>query len=237
MKNIRVVRIDATVHSKVANYYDIRGFPTVKFIRGTQIISYESERSKSAVMNFLKRVNGPAIRWITSIDQFEQTRDEHDVFFLLLSNNDDDPLMKEYMDIVNRYLSQAYFYATNSSIIQEKYFPEYSSGVFAIKTDGIFPSKSDNSSLEEFILQEKVATYPQVAAGNMYDLILTKRIIIIYGFNEQQKRFEYPKSIKYSTFFFFLVMNSNLRSIIMSFNIPQHFTIVFNSPGRTISNY
>ena len=155
MKNIRVVRIDATVHSKVANYYDIRGFPTVKFIRGTQIISYESERSKSAVMNFLKRVNGPAIRWITSIDQFEQTRDEHDVFFLLLSNNDDDPLMKEYMDIVNRYLSQAYFYATNSSIIQEKYFPEYPSGVFAIKTDGIFPSKSDNSSLEEFILQRK----------------------------------------------------------------------------------
>lgn len=221
LKNIRVVRIDATVHSNVANYYDIRGFPTVKFIRGTQIISYENERSKSAVLNFLKRVNGPAIRWITSIDQFEQIRGEHEVFFLLLTTptNEDDSVMKEYMDIVNRYLSQAYFYATNSSVIQEKYFPEYSSGVFAIKTDGIFPSKSNNSSLEEFILQEKVATFPQVAAGNMYDLILTKRIIIIYGFSEQQKRYEFPKSIKHFTFIF----RSELKSQIYNY-VLQHST-------------
>ncbi len=190
MKDIRIVRIDATVHSNVANYYDIRGFPTVKFIRGSQIISYDNERSKSAVLNFLKRVNGPTIRWISSIDEFDEARREHDVFFLLLTTNEDDLLVKDYTDIVNRYLSQAYFYATNSSIIQEIYFSEYSSGVFAIKSDGFYSYTSNNSSLEEFILQEKVITFPQVSAGNMYDLILTKKIIIIYGFNEQNERFE-----------------------------------------------
>ncbi len=190
MKDIRIVRIDATVHSSVANYYDIRGFPTVKFIRGSQIISYENERSKSAVLKFLKRVNGPSIRWISSIDKFDEIRREHEVFFLLLTTNEDDPLIKEYTDIINQYLSQAYFYATNSSIIQETYFSEYTSGVFAIKTDGFYSYRSDNSTLEEFILQEKVTTFPQVSAGNMYDLILTKKIIIIYGFNEQQDRLE-----------------------------------------------
>jgi thioredoxin domain-containing protein 10 len=194
LQNIRVVRIDATVHSDVANYYDIRGFPTIKFIRGSQIFSYENERSKSAVINFLKRVNGPSIRWITSIDQFKELNHEHDVFFLLLTTtttpNEDNPLIKEYEDVVTRYISQAYFYATNTSIIQETFFSEYESEIFAIKKDGFYLYKPDNSSLEEFILREKVATFPQVAAGNMYDLILTKKIIIIYGFDEQQKRLD-----------------------------------------------
>ena len=190
MKNIQVVRLDATVHSNVANYFDIGGYPTVKFIRGAQIISYENARTKSAVLNFLKRVNGPAIRWIDSIDQYEQIRREHDVFFLLLlllpSIDDHDRLIKEYSESVHRHLSQAYFYATNSSIVHQQYLSKYSSGVLAIKTDGIFPMQSSNSTLDEFILQEKVITFPQVAAGNMYDLILTKKILIIYGFNEKQ---------------------------------------------------
>jgi len=191
LKNIRIVRIDATVYSDVANYYDIRGFPTLKFIRGSQIVSYENERSKSAILNFLKRVNGPSLRWITSIDEFNELRDKHDVFFLfLITTDEDDQLIKEYQDIVNRYLSQAYFYATNESIIQETYFSEYHSQIFAIKNDGFYsyiPNNLNNNSLEEFILKEKVSTFPQVAAGNFYDLILTKKILIIYGFNEEQK--------------------------------------------------
>ena len=212
LKNIRVGRLDATVHSNVANYFDIRGYPSVKFIRGTQIISYENQRSKSAVLNFLKRVNGPAIRWIDSIDQYEQIRGEREVFFLLLSIDSSDVyerLIKEYSDVVNRYLSQAYFYATNSSIIHQKYLSEYSSGVLAIKTDGIFPWKSNNDSLDDFILQEKVATFPQVAAGNMYDLILTKKILVIYGFNgKQQTRFVSHSPIKsHSRFSFLLASN------------------------------
>jgi len=203
LKNIRVVRIDATVYSDITNYYDVRGFPTVKFIRGSQIFTYENERSKSAVINFLKRVNGPSLRWITSIDKFNELRREHEVFFLLLTTttaDEDDQLIKEYQDVVNQYLSQAYFYATNESIIRQTYFSEYQSDnqsqIFAVKNEGFYlykPNHFNNHSLEEFILKEKVITFPQVAAGNIYDLILTKKIIIIFGFNEQQNRLENVK--------------------------------------------
>ncbi|CAF4624021.1 unnamed protein product [Rotaria sp. Silwood1] len=194
LKNIRIVRLDATVYSDVANYYDIRGYPTVKFIRGSQIIPYENERSKSAVLSFLKRVNGPSLRWISSIDQFNEIRNEHEVFFLLVTTtttNEDDQLIKEYNEIINQYISQAYFYATNVSIIQETFFSKYESDdesqIFAIKKEEFYLYKPDDykNSLEEFILKEKIPTFLQVSAGNIYDLILTKKIIVIYGFNEQ----------------------------------------------------
>ncbi|CAF3313052.1 unnamed protein product [Rotaria socialis] len=192
-KNIRIVRIDATIYSDAANHYDIRGFPTVKFIRGSQIISYENERTKSAVLKFLKRVNGPSLRWISSVDKFNEIRNEHDVFFLLVTTtmvSEDDQLVKEYNNIINRYLSQAYFYATNESIVQETFFSNYKSDdesqIFAVKNEGVYLYKPDdyNNSIEDFIVKEKVATFPQVAAGNMYDLVLTKKIIVIYGFDE-----------------------------------------------------
>jgi thioredoxin domain-containing protein 10 len=195
-KNIRIVRIDATVYTDVANRYDVRGYPTIKFIRGAQIFSYENERSKPAVLEFLRRVNGPALRWIPSIGKFNEIRREHEVFFFFVTTNYDDEndsLFNQYKDLVNRYLSQTYFYATNASIIQQTYFSKYKtdakSQIFAIKNEGFYFYKPEdyNNNLEQFIIKEKVATFPQVASGNIHDLIVMKKIIIIYGFKEQQE--------------------------------------------------
>ena len=197
-KNIRIARIDATVYTDVANRYDVRGYPTIKFIRGSQIFSYDNERSKTAVLEFLRRVNGPALRWIPSIGKFNEIRREHDVFFLFVTVQHDedainDPLFKEYQDIVHRFLSQTYFYATNVSMIQQTYFSKYQSDaksqIFAIKSEGFYLYQPEDyqNNLEAFVMKEKVATFPQVASGNIHDLIVTKRTVIIYGFKDQQE--------------------------------------------------
>lgn len=195
MKNIRIVRIDATVYTDVASRYDVRGYPTIKFIRGSQIFSYDNERSKTAVMEFLRRVNGPALRWIPSIGRFNEIRREHDVFFLYVTMNfnENDELFQQYKELVNRYLSQTYFYATNTSIIHQTYFAKYPteahSQIFAIKNEGFYLYKPEiyDDNLEQFLIKEKVATFPQVASGNIHDLIVTKKLVIIYAFKDQQE--------------------------------------------------
>ena len=142
--------------------------------------------------------NGPALRWIPSIGKFNDMRREHDVFFLFVTvqhdvDTADDPLFKQYQDIVQRFMSQTYFYATNVSMIQQTYFSKYKSDeksqIFAIKSEGFYLYQPDEyeNNLEQFVIKEKVATFPQVASGNIHDLIVTKRIIIIYGFKEQQE--------------------------------------------------
>lgn len=201
MKNIRVVRLDATVYTDVANRYDVRGYPTIKLIRGSQAYSYDNERTKQGVIDFLRRVNGPALRWIPSIGRFNEIRREHEVFFLFLTSNSfdetlTDPLFKQYNDLVQRYLSQTYFYATNVSLIQQTYFSKYQSEiksmVFAIKSEAfyLYQSDSNQNTLEQFMMKEKVATFPQVNSGNIHDLIVTKKLIIIYAFKDQHDLFE-----------------------------------------------
>ena len=189
----------------MAHLYDVRGYPTLKFIRASQIYSYDNDRTKSAVLDFLRRVNGPGLRWISSIGKFNEIRHQHDVFFLFLTINHDenDNLYNQYKDITNQLISQTDFYATNTSIIRQTYFSKYKvdkkSQIFAIKKEGFYLYKPDdyNNKLKQFIIQEKVATFPQVSSGNIHDLILTKKIIIIYGFKDQDiiakksKRFDW----------------------------------------------
>ncbi|CAF3791415.1 unnamed protein product, partial [Rotaria magnacalcarata] len=194
-KNIRIVRIDATVYTDVANRYDVRGYPTVKFVRGLQMFTYENERSKQAVLDFLRRVNGPALRWIPSIGRFNEVRREHDAFFMFVTTNydEDDVLFNQYKSLVNQLLSQTYFYATNVSIIQQTYFSKYKtdakSQIFAIKTEGFYLYEPDeyNNNLEQFIMKEKLPTFLQVSSGNIHDIIVTKKIVIIYGFKDQNE--------------------------------------------------
>ena len=233
LRNIRVVRIDATIYTDVANRYDVRGYPTIKFIRGSQIFSYDNERSKSAVLEFLRRVNGPALRWIPSIGRFNEIRREHDVFFLYVTTDYDEHenLFNQYKENVNRFLSQTYFYATNVSIIQQTYFSNYKtddkSQIFAIKNEGFYLYKPEdyNNNLEQFIIKEKVATFPQVSSGNIHDLVVTKRLVIIYAFKDQQetaakkqKRFEFNicSSIDRSIDSYFRIeLKTQMRSYVM----------------------
>ena len=193
-RNLHLVRLDATVYGDVANHYDIRGYPTLKFVRGSQILTFENERTKPAVLNFLKRANGPALRWISSVEKFDQLRREHDVFFLFVtSEQPTDPLKGDYENLVLQYLSQAYFYATNDSLLRQTYLSEYpasnTSQVFVVKTEGIYLYEPNqfHPTLEEFIVRENVPGFPQVATGNIRDLIMTKKILIIYAFEDQRQ--------------------------------------------------
>ena len=140
-------------------------------------------------------MNGPPLRWRPSIGKFNEIRREHDVFFLFVTTNynENDVLFNEYKNNVNQFLSQAYFYATNTSIIQQTYFSKYKtdgkSQIFAIKNEGFYLYKPIDYDhvLEHFIIKEKVATFPQVSSGNIYDLVLTKKILVIYGYTDHHE--------------------------------------------------
>jgi hypothetical protein len=51
----------------------------------------------------------------------------------------------------------------------------------------LYKPEDYNNNLEQFIIKEKVATFPQVSSGNIHDLVVTKRLVIIYAFKDQQE--------------------------------------------------
>ncbi|CAF1201332.1 unnamed protein product, partial [Didymodactylos carnosus] len=237
--NVRVVRVDATVYSDVANKFDVRGYPTIKFIRGGDIehtFTYEDDRTKVAILEFIKRVNGPSLRWLSSIGKFTQARSKHDVFFILISrqqdssqqshsendddhgNTDDDKLIELYKDMANRYLSQSYFYATNASTIIQTYFSKYKQPVeiFAVKSEGFYRYDPQDShiSLEQFFINEKSPTYAEVTIGNIHDMIVTRKLLIIYGYKPSNDDKNYRQEVKNQIGAYALSTSKQTRSYI-----------------------
>ena len=53
-KKLHVAKLDATVHKKSAERFEIGGFPSIKFIREGEATDYNGQRSTEAITKFVK---------------------------------------------------------------------------------------------------------------------------------------------------------------------------------------
>ena len=182
-QNLQVVRLDATVYSDVANHYDIRGYPTIKFIHQSKILTYESQRTKPALIKFIKRANGPPMKTISSKDHFDELRRESPVFFVFILD-ENQSLNDEFKSVVDRFYTQVDFYRYNDRTP----FGDDVSQVFVIKNEQIYGYEpyDYHDKFEEFIEKENLPIFSQLSHSNIRDLIQTKKILVVYAYDEQK---------------------------------------------------
>lgn len=53
-------KVDGTVEEELADEYDIKGFPTLKFFRDGNILDYKSKRNADAIVAWLKKHTEPS---------------------------------------------------------------------------------------------------------------------------------------------------------------------------------
>lgn len=184
--NLQVVRLDATVYTDVADRYDIRGFPTIKFIHQSKVITYEGQRTKDALLKFVQRAHGPSTLPIKSKDMLEQLRRDTSVFVVFIVESEDSTFSEQYHSIINRYYTQIEFYTTDDRTLfphDDKY------DVFVVKGQHTFPYEpfDYDDNFETFLQAENVASFPQISHTNIRDLIQTKKILVIYAYDFQHQ--------------------------------------------------
>lgn len=79
--------IDATQNKKIANRYDVRGFPTLMFARDGDVQKYKGSRSEDALRSFFERLQGPPVTTLSSIDDPDFV-DGSQVAFVLKGGDD-----------------------------------------------------------------------------------------------------------------------------------------------------
>ena len=56
--NINVIKIDATKYSKSANSFDVRGYPTIKFVTENTVYTFHGERKATDIIEFVEKADG-----------------------------------------------------------------------------------------------------------------------------------------------------------------------------------
>ncbi|KAL7226015.1 hypothetical protein ACSBR1_021207 [Camellia fascicularis] len=69
---VALAKVDATEESELAEEYEVQGFPTVYFFVDGQHKPYNGQRTKEAIVTWIKKKIGPGVSNITSADDAER---------------------------------------------------------------------------------------------------------------------------------------------------------------------
>lgn len=85
-EKLRIGKVDATVHKRVAKEHKIQAYPTLKFKRKgqAQLLEYDGSRSKEGLIAFANRLDAPSPQVITSASELNALKEENEVVFLLV---------------------------------------------------------------------------------------------------------------------------------------------------------
>ena len=99
-ENLFLSKVDATVEKKLAEKFEIQGFPTVKlFIKG-EPIEYTGGRKEQEVINWMRKKTGPATKPINNIDELDKLKKDNDVVLVYFGTQKDE--LDEFIKVARK---------------------------------------------------------------------------------------------------------------------------------------
>eukprot|EP01041_Mallomonas_annulata_P011252 gene11252-23538_t len=79
---IRLAKFDASESTEIKDKYGIDGFPTIILFRSGSPMTYAGEQSASGIVRWLEKRTGPSTISISTVEELEKMKAEHNVFAL-----------------------------------------------------------------------------------------------------------------------------------------------------------
>ncbi|XP_066502888.1 protein disulfide-isomerase TMX3-like [Hoplias malabaricus] len=175
---VRVGKMDATAYSGVASDFGVRGYPTIKLLKGDLAYNYKGPRTKDDIVEFANRVAGPAVRSLPSKQMFEHVLKRHDVLFVYVGG--ESPLKEKYIDVASELIVYTYFFSASEDVLPESVtLPELPSVV--VFKDGTFFTydEYEDGSLSSWVNRERFQGYLQIDGFTLYELGETGKLVAI----------------------------------------------------------
>ena len=193
-ENLYLSKVDATVEKKLAEKFEIQGFPTVKlFIKG-EAIEYTGGRKEQEVINWMRKKTGPATKLINSEEEIDKLKKDNDVVLIYFGNNKNE--LDEYIKVARKNEDFPFANVENEEIAKKL---GIKMGTVVMFRNFEEPQKElskdlTSKKIEEFIdafSSPKVMTFDEKAA----QIIFGKAIpaIILYCDKKSEKWEEYRK--------------------------------------------
>lgn len=77
---VKLAKVDATAHNDVAQKFQVRGFPTLKFFKNGKASDYNGGRTEKEIVSWLEKKTGPVFHTLSSEADLEKLQESNDVF-------------------------------------------------------------------------------------------------------------------------------------------------------------
>lgn len=96
---ILLAKVDATKETDLAENYDVRGYPTLKFFRNGKPIDYNGDRTAEGIIKWLKKKTGPPAQDLTTAEDAAKFRDSQEVVVVGYFPDKDSANAKLYLEV------------------------------------------------------------------------------------------------------------------------------------------
>uniref|UniRef100_A0A3P8NS46 protein disulfide-isomerase n=1 Tax=Astatotilapia calliptera TaxID=8154 RepID=A0A3P8NS46_ASTCA len=194
---VRVGKMDATAYSGMASEFGVRGYPTIKLLKGDLAYNYKGPRTKDDIVEFANRVAGPAVRALPSKQMFEHMMKRHDVLFVYVGG--DSPLKEKYNDAASELIVYTYFFSASEEALPESVSLPELPAVVVFKDGGYFTyDEYEDSSLSLWVNKERFQGYLQIDGFTLYELGETGGVCSFSIYNVFIPEFHFPLHIVFT---------------------------------------
>ncbi|XP_017299960.1 protein disulfide-isomerase TMX3 [Diaphorina citri] len=173
VSSIRVGKLDCTVHTNTCRKFNVRMYPTIMFIKGTDIhFTFQGDRNTEDIINFALRVSGPPVLKITKSKSIEELKNKNQVFFLYVGPPDTNhPL---YVNISIIIIVFFFFHP-------DVKFKKPTTHSFRSISGPVIghPEEDIQSNLTQWINTERFETFMKVTSNNIDDFLSTNKYLVL----------------------------------------------------------
>lgn len=191
---ITVAKVDATRFTRLASEYEVRGYPSIKFIQGDKVFTHNGERSKENIAEFAKRAFGPQVRPLASSGKLNDALKERvdSVFFLYIGPTDSEQrVFEEFSRLAEKFAVLSYFYSGDSKILPQNVDLLRNPTVLVFKDgvhfeyDGSFEEKELEADLEKWVNAERFQAFPKTGGVGLNEMSSLGKMIVIFVADEK----------------------------------------------------
>ncbi|XP_036274124.1 protein disulfide-isomerase TMX3 isoform X2 [Pipistrellus kuhlii] len=196
MKNIgspvKVGKMDATSYSSIASEFGVRGYPTIKLLKGDLAYNYRGPRTKDDIIEFAHRVSGALIRPLPSQQMFEHVRKRHRVFFVYIGG--ESTLKEKYIDAASELIVYTYFFSASEEVVPEYVTLKEMPAVLVFKDETYFVyDEYEDGDLSSWINRERFQNYLTMDGFLLYELGDTGKLVAIAVIDEKNTSIEHTR--------------------------------------------
>uniref|UniRef100_UPI00398E9A91 protein disulfide-isomerase TMX3-like isoform X2 n=1 Tax=Pristiophorus japonicus TaxID=55135 RepID=UPI00398E9A91 len=189
---VKVGKMDATVYAGVASEFGVRGYPTIKLLKGDLAYNYRGPRTKEDIIEFSNRVSGPLVRSLSTQQLFDHWQKRHPVIFVYVGG--ESPLKEKFFEVASELIVYTYFFSASEDALPQDVSVQELPAVLVFK-DGTYYvyDEYEDGDLSSWVNKERFLGYVYIDGFTLYELADTGKLVVVAVIDGKNSSEEHAK--------------------------------------------
>ncbi|GMR52304.1 hypothetical protein PMAYCL1PPCAC_22499 [Pristionchus mayeri] len=184
---VRVASMDCTLYPKACHELGVTGYPTLMFFRNGQVLQYEGEREKEAMVDFAIKAAAPLVTPIQTLVQYNEIKSAslREPVFLRVTPEKDEvaegSVAEAFKNAASDLLAKSRFYSIASTIAPQNLKEGH---VYVMRDVGVEEFDGEAASLLPWVYGERLPLVPKASSATLAHLALSEKLIVFIVANQ-----------------------------------------------------